>query len=74
MGESTNCWSGGTGKSTNCRSGRRESRLIVGRGRESLLIVGVADGRSTNCWSTTNCWSGGRESRLIVGVADGRVD
>ena len=34
MGESTNCWSGG-----------RESRLIVGVGDGRVLFVGVADGR-----------------------------
>ena len=34
------------GESTNCGSGGRESRLIVGAGgRESRLIVGVGDGR-----------------------------
>ena len=49
----------GTGESTNCG---------LSGGRESLLIVGVADGR------VTNCGGGGRESRLIVGVADVRVD
>ena len=46
------------GESTNCGSG----------GRESRLIVGVGTGESTNCGA------GGRESRLIVGVGDGRVD
>ena len=34
-GESTNCGGGGLGESTNCG----------GRGQESLLIVGVGDGR-----------------------------
>ena len=48
----------GTGESTNCWSG----------GRESLLIVGVADGRVYKLLG----W--GRESRLIVGVADGIVN
>ena len=47
----------------------------MGVGRESRLIVGVGEGKSTNCWS------GRRECRLIVGledsivgVGDGRVD
>ena len=44
------------GRVTNCGSGGRESRLIVGVGEGKGLIVGVADG-----------------SRLIVGLVDGRV-
>ena len=47
MGESTNCWSGG---------------------RESRLIVGWGTGESTNCGGR------GQESLLIVGVGDRIVD
>ena len=38
--------------------------------RRVRLIVGVADGESTNCGRVESR----RESLLIVGVGDGRVD